>query len=409
MRTDVIVHDVASLRIDPAVLSRPDRDLALITTPAHAARLRQRGRQDVFAHVVVLDAFDPGTLTDAVEGLRGTLPEGDRGTISLLCHDEYSLELVAQVREKLGIAGDRPAQLRVFVDKVVAKQALRAAGVRLPRHLRWDAASYEADPSAYCAQVVDLVGLPAFAKPTNESGSVGTRRLDTADQLHQWAAAGRDGAWEVDEFIDGTLFHVDTAWQDGVAVHVAVNEDVHPCYDYTAGRINGSVTLADDDPVALRLRAFNARVLAALHDKPARSVFHHEVFLTGDDVLVFLEIAARAPAALIPSTSHIRYGFDIEEAHFRLQRGDTLAVPAADGPYAAYVYFPKPAGTVGDLRPAVLRSSHRWTWNVAAGDRLEAATDIRDFAASVLLWNTDLDALRDDLRLLDAHTPVQLA
>lgn len=409
MRTDVIVQNVASLRIDPAVLSRPDRDLALITTPAHAARLRQRGRQDVFTAVVVLEVFDLGTLTDAVEGLRRTLPDADRDTISLLCHDEYSLELVAEVREKLGIAGDRPEQLRAFADKVVAKQALRAAGVRLPRHLRWDPANYDADPAAYCAQVVDLVGLPAFAKPTNESGSVGTRRLDTAEQLQEWAAAGRDGAWEVDEFIDGTLFHVDTAWQDGAAVHVAVNQDVHPCYDYIAGRVNGSFTLADDDPVAARLRAFNTQVIEALVDKPARGVFHHEVFLTGDDELVFLEIAARAPAALIPSTSRIRYGLDIEQAHFQLQRGDTLAVPGADGPYAAYVYFPKAAGRVDGLRPAALRSSHRWSWNVRVGEHLEAAADIRDFAASVLLWNTDLDALREDLRRLDEHAPVQLA
>lgn len=409
MRTDICVQDIAALRIDPAILARPDRRLALIASPANAARLQARGRVDVYTDVIVLDEFDLDTLTGAVEVVRAGLPVADRDDLALLCHDEYSLELVARVREKLDIAGDRLDQLRTFVDKIDMKKALAQTGVRLPRHVRWDPSAYRASPHEYAADVVAEVGLPAFAKPTNESGSVGTRRLDGLRDLHDWAAGCLDGSWEVDEFVAGTLYHIDTAWQDGSAVHVAINQDVHPCYDYVEGRISGSFTLPAEDPAYAALLDFNARVLDALVDKPARSVFHHEVFRKDDGELVFLEIAARAPAALIPFTSQIRYGLNIEEAHFRLQRGETLQAPVGGGPYAAYVYFPKQPGTVARLRPAVLRSDHRWTWNVAVGDELTTATNIRDFAASVLLWNFDFDALQHDLQVLDEHAALDLA
>lgn len=407
MRTDIVVQNVASFRIDPAVLARPDRDLVLIASPLNAARLQARGRCDVFQSVLVLDEFTLDTVTEAVETARSGAD--DRHDVALLCHDEYSLRLVADVREKLDIAGDRPEQLECFVDKVAMKQALAGAGVRLPRHLRWDPGAYQEAPVRHVADVIAAVGLPAFVKPTNESGSVGALRVDTAEELHAWAARTTSSDWEVDEFIAGTLYHLDTVWQDGVALHVGVNLDVHPCYDYVAGRINGSFTVTPDYPVCSELLEFNARVLEALVDKPSRCVFHHEVFRTSDGDLVFLEIAARAPAALIPHTSQIRYGMNVEEAHFRLQRGEVLTSPAATGPHAAYVYFPKPSGRIVERHRAALASDHRWTWNVQTGDDVSAATDIRDFAASVLLWHSDPAVLQHDLAVLDRHGAVTVA
>ncbi|SCE77517.1 ATP-grasp domain-containing protein [Micromonospora mirobrigensis] len=411
MRTDIVVQDVASFRIDPALLARPDRRLALITSPANLDRLRRRNRQDVFAHIVVPERFDTAGLTEAVTTIRAGLDPAERDDIRLLCHDEYSLGTVAQVRADLGIPGDLPHNVRPFVDKLAMKAALRDAGVRLPRHVAWDAEACRTDPEAYLDGIVDRVGLPAFVKPTNESGSVGTRRIDTRADLAEWAAQrlGDDtpGGWEIDEFVTGTLYHLDTLVEDGRILHVGVNENLYPCYDYIAGKLSCSFTLPEEDPAYEPLLAFNRRVLDALPDKPARGVFHHEVFRLPDGELVFLEIAARAPAALIPFTSQIRYGVNVEEALFRLQRGEQVAVPTRRGPYAAYVYFPKPGGRVVDRTALDLSSDHRWTWNAEVGEVTAAATDIRDFAASVLLWNDDIEELRKDLYRLDKHQPLR--
>lgn len=408
MRTDIVVQNVASFRIDPAILARPDRRLVLITSAVNWRRLRVRQREDVFAQIVVLESFQPADLAEAVRAIRDNLPESDRDDVALLCHDEYSLHSVAQVREKLNIPGDRPEQLTPFVNKIEMKRALRDAGVRLPRFVRWDHAEYFDDPEDYCATVLEQVGLPAFVKPVSESGSVGTAQIRSAADLKTWAeSADPTVTWEVDEFLDGKLYHVDTVYDAGALIHVAVNEYLHPCFDYIEGKLNCSFTVGPEHPAYRKLVEFNRRVLAGLADKPERSVFHHEIFELADGELVFLEIAARAPAAMVPQAEQIRHRLNIEEAHFKLQRGEQVDPPPARlGPYAAWVFFAKHEGRVRDLIRPEIPSDHRWTWNVAIGDEMSDATDIRDFCASALIWNDDLEALKRDLRALEGFQPI---
>ncbi|MET8680906.1 hypothetical protein ABZW18_25820 [Streptomyces sp. NPDC004647] len=401
---DILVQDVASFRIDPAVLARPDRRNILIVSPVNQERLAARGRCDVFDKIVTLRDFTADSVAAVVSAL---LEEGghEPAQARLLCHDEYSLGIVARVREKLGIPGDQPASVTPFIDKLAMKAALIGHGIRMPRHIAWDSDAYRTAPDAYTEQVIDTVGLPAFVKPVNESGSVGTARIDSLEELQTWAAESSPGAeYEIDEYLRGELYHVDTAVQDGEIVYARVNQYLHPCHEYAAGRICSSFTLPEDDSHHARLIEFNRRVLDALSDKPRSSVYHHEIFLLPDGELVFLEIAARAPAARIPATGRIRWGLDIEEAHFQLQRGERIQALAGSGPFAAWVYFPKRAGRLTGIHTPEITSDHQWTWNVAIGETLPDSTDIRDFAASVLLWNGDYTALRDDLERLDQHT-----
>ena len=406
MRTDIVVQNVASFRIDPAVLARPDRVTLLITSHAQHERLTARGRLDAFERVIVCHDFTADALTDTVAELRDAAT--DPGEVYLLCHDEYSLATVAEVRARLDLPGPHPDQLAAFADKITMKQLVARSGVRLPRHTAWSQIAFQADAEGYLDAVLREVGTSAIVKPIDESGAVGVAKVRGRDALAQWAREARPGRWEVDELIDGTLYHVDSMVRDGSVVFAAANQDLHPCADYAEGRLNASWTIAEDDPVHDRLLAFNRRVLDAL-PKPADGVFHHEVFRTPADELVFLEIAARPPAALIPFTSQIRFGVNLEEAHFRLQRGEDVQVSPRRGPYAAYAFVPKRPGRLVARRRPELLSDHRWTWNVEVGEQMAAPENIRDFAASVLLWNENLDDLQRDLKLLDTWTAVETA
>ncbi|MFF4173277.1 acetyl-CoA carboxylase biotin carboxylase subunit family protein [Streptomyces sp. NPDC001744] len=409
MLTDIVVQNVASFRIDPAVLARPHRRTVLVTSPTQHQKLLKRNRADVFDRVIVHEDFSPSGIARCVTAVRDALPPGDRDGVRLLCHDEYALGAVAEARLLAGVPGDRPEQVAPFVDKLAMKAALADAGVRLPKHREWSAADYHRDPGRYAAGLGDDLGWPVFVKPLDESGSVGTAVLRDAAALHAWAREAGERRFELDEYLDGDLFHVDTTVRDGEILHAKANRYLHPCYDYLKGRLCASWTLPDDRPEAEALKEFNRRVLEAFRDKPRDGVFHHEVFRRPDGELVFLEIASRAPAALVPSTHRIAWGVDIEESHFRLQRGERPLAPEATGLHAAWAYFPKRAGTVVDLRTARLRSDHHWQWNVETGRTTEAPRDIRDFSAAVLLWNSDHDALLEDLRTLDAHRAVLTA
>ncbi|MFD8550303.1 hypothetical protein ACFV08_01575, partial [Streptomyces fradiae] len=128
MRTDIVVQDVASFRIDPALLSRPHRRTWLVTSPAQHQKLLKRGRADVFSKTAVLEEFTADSLATCVEEMRNDLPGADRDEVALLCHDEYSLGVVAEVRARLGLAGDEPARLAPFTNKIAMKEALRWGG-----------------------------------------------------------------------------------------------------------------------------------------------------------------------------------------------------------------------------------------------------------------------------------------
>lgn len=406
MRTDIVVQNVASFRIDPAVLARPHRRLILITSPVQHQKLSKRERADVFAQIIVQTDFSADALARCVTSIRSSLPASDRDSIRLLCHDEYSLAAVAEARQMCGIEGDRPHQLAAFVDKVAMKRALSASDIPMPEHREWSAHHYRSDPDGYVADLASALGWPMFVKPVAESGSVGARKIADADSFHAWALQAGDGRYELDEFLEGELFHVDSAVHEGRIVHVEANAYLHPCFDYVTGRVCASYTIPHDAPVRSRLVDFNARVLEALEDKPLNGAFHHEIYRRPDGQLVFLEIAARAPAAMVPATSRIAWGLDIEEAHFRLQRGERLPSSEGQGPHAAWVYFPKAEGRITALEQAELRSDHHWQWNVEVGQTTEAPQDIRDFAAAVLLWNDDYAALQRDLHTLDAHKAI---
>ncbi|MGW7343663.1 ATP-grasp domain-containing protein [Streptomyces sp. NPDC054854] len=406
MRTDIVVQNVASFRIDPALLTRPHRRTILITSPVQQQKLSKRQRVDSFTEIVVQEDFSAEGLARCVNTVRSKLPASDRDLVSLLCHDEYSLAAVAEARRLCGLRGDQPHQLTAFVDKVAMKRALSGAGIRMPAHREWSSRDYLNDTERYTAGLAAELGWPMFVKPVSESGSVGARKITDSAAFHAWATQTGDNRYEVDEFLQGELFHVDSAVHDGHIVHAEVNAYLHPCFDYVDGRVCASYTVPREAPGRDELLEFNKRVLDALVDKPRNGAFHHEIYRNLEGELVFLEIAARAPAAMVPATSRITWGIDIEEAHFRLQRGELPPSSLGEGPHSAWVYFPKAAGRITALEQAELASDHHWQWNVEVGQSTQAPQDIRDFAAAVLLWNDDFAALQRDLHTLDGHRAI---
>jgi hypothetical protein len=411
MQTFIVIQNVASFRVDWRRLHDPERHrLALIVSPENHDRLTLSKQDIYFDKVVVLDEFTLERLTTASRTILRELGVRDLRRVRVLTHDEYSLGVTALLRETLGVEGARYDEVRSFIDKLEMKRALADAGVAVPRHTAFSPHEYRADPRGYVERVGRELSYPVFAKPVDESGSVGTARLETPGELHDWCRDHlEDGPYELDEFVSGTLYHCDSIIRDGSVLYTQVSEYAHPCFDYLAGAICASVTLPKDSAAFHRLARFTDRVLASIPAMPADTVTHLEVFEKTSGELVFLEIAARAPAAMVPYTYEKHLGLNIEEAHFRLQMGLLDEVEPTAGPYAAWAYFPHRPGTVSQLHSPVLASRSRVDFQIRPHDVLVAPTDIRDFACRVMLWNQDYDELRRDLAYLDGFHPYTLA
>ncbi len=223
----------------------------------------------------------------------------------VVCLWEPGVILAARLREALGVPGMGVEQARLFRDKDLMKQAVAAAGVRVPYHRR-------ATTAAEVREGVEAVGYPAIIKPIDGAGSMDTFRVDDAAELE--AALKRLGhvaTVNVEEFIDAEEFTYDTVCAGGSVLYEHVG--------YYRPRPLVARTLEWISPQTLSLRDIDTEwvkdgvqqghdVLAALGFQTGFT--HMEWYRKSDGEVVFGEIAARPAGAR--TVDLMNYNSDID-------------------------------------------------------------------------------------------------
>jgi biotin carboxylase len=320
---------------------------------------------------------------------------------------EFDLERAAQLREILGLPGQRPASVEPFRNKVAMKDALRAAGIPVAEYRAVECAT---DLVAFAGEQ----GFPLVVKPRNGAGSVGVRIVRSAVELDELIGGdlGLYGELRsnlmVESFVPGPMFHVDGLVVDGRLALAWPSRYLFVEADFAADRAGRlDVALDRDDPLAGRLLAFADRVLAALPSPPTFA-FHAEVFLTPDGSLVLCEVACRTGGAAIREVLRGLFTVDVNEWWVRAAAGLSLPVaparlPLAPGLVAGQVFFTKRPGTVRGL-PG--RPPFPWvakaTVVVRAGQVLPAAGYTSDALAFFIV--TAPDRAETERRLRQVET-----
>ena len=210
----------------------------------------------------------------------------------IICLWEPGVLLAARLREALGVPGMGVEQARLFRDKDLMKQAVAAAGVRVPYHRR-------ATTADEVRAGVEAVGFPAIIKPIDGAGSMDTFRVDTVEELE--AAIKRLGhvaTVNVEEFIEAEEFTYDTVCSGGNILYEHVG--------YYRPRPLVARTLEWISPQTLSLRDIDTDwvkdgvqqghdVLKALNFDTGFT--HMEWYRKSDGEVVFGEIAARPAGA----------------------------------------------------------------------------------------------------------------
>jgi hypothetical protein len=407
--TVILVNDNIIRATLAELAERTTAEYWLLASPHYLDRLGERHRA-LFRRILVQDDFDANALIGRLEPeLGGRRPE----SLKFLTNDESCELACAELQERFGAPLWPTEQVLPFVNKLASKARLAGTGVRLPRHVLFDRERFAAAGREYCAGVVEEVGLPLVVKPIDRYASMDVRRLDTLAELRawaSWASSPKDrNTYEIDEFIDGTIYNCDSFVQDGQVVWTAVCRNINPCLDFAAGRSIGVYTLPTDDPVAVRVREFSATVLAAL--RPPDGAVHLELFLTPSDELVFLEVAARPPGGDARGIYQRCAGFDIDLAHFLLRARAQYELTAHDtGWYGAWLIHPRPQGTITAVEAPPLRSEHTLTLSVAVGDVVERASQhiVDRPAAEFLVFNDDFAVFERDMDLIRELTLCQV-
>lgn len=263
----------------------------------------------------------------------------------VLALSEYDLDLGASVRERLGVPGPQPDDVRRVRDKATMKRLICAAGLRTPR--------FRVVKSADTVRrFVNRYGFPVVLKPRSGWDSQGVFLVRSQPFLEELLAAQPLEDYECEEFVDGQMYHVDGIAQDGEIAVLRSSRLFVTCLDFALGMPFGSVA-NDDEALERRFVTYAERVVDALG--MATSAFHLEVFRTKQavagpagpsdhDDLVFLEIGARVGGAQIPNIWREVYGVDLVETWVRMLLGETPDLPFVDVSAEAggYLLMPEP-------------------------------------------------------------------
>jgi len=210
------------------------------------------------------------------------------------CLWEPGMEVVAHVRQALGVPGLDPERTVAFRDKQRMKEVLDAAGIRTPRHYRGRTVSE-------CREAAEKVGYPAIIKPIDGAGAADTHRLDGPEDLERVLPLMRHVPQvSVEEFVEGDEFTFDTICAGGeILFHNVSSYRPKPLVMRQNPWISPvSIALRDTSTPDIQMGVdMGQQVIQALGFESG--ITHMEWFRTPSGEAVFGEIGGRAPGGRI--------------------------------------------------------------------------------------------------------------
>lgn len=400
----------------------PEMILVLVSEKGSIDSLSTQTKKK-FTAIIELEQFEFAQAKQEMDKIFAQYYQtGDQTRIATL--HEFQLELAAHLREHyretFHTKGPGIDVIQNFRNKLLMKKHLGPKGIKLPNYTEFDSVAYKTNPDTYLQSIEQFPGFPMFVKPIDSAGSINTAFIQDTRALRAWCdkASESGDVYEIDEFIDGTLFHCDSVVKNGQVQVTLVSKYLHPNMDALSGKALATMTLNPNTEDYNRLKQFAEKALSHFPMLPD-GVTHLEVFKkTSNNELVFLEVAARAPGGVAPEMYKIRTGVDIRQLHLRLNLGLSIEDSIKQlhdhskwGPFASMYQLVAPyhGGTISKLKPPVFHGGGFNTeWRCREGEIIKPASSIANVIVSTVFWNEDYEALELDFSLLDQQKIVEI-
>ncbi len=212
----------------------------------------------------------------------------------LVALDDFDVETAATLREHLRIPGMGDSTARFFRDKLAMRTKAREEGLLVPDFIH--VLNY-----ARLREFMDRVPPPWVLKPRSMAGSMGIKKIHTADEL--WSAleilADKQSFYLLEQYVPGDIYHVDAiAYERELLFSIASRYGRPPMDVSQEGDIFTTRTLPLGSEEAKPLVELNEKVMQAFG--MVRGVSHSEFIRGRDDgKLYFLETSARVGGAHI--------------------------------------------------------------------------------------------------------------
>jgi biotin carboxylase len=278
----------------------------------------------------ILDEDD--VMARVVAWLGAKRPERIEGLWEVVTH------LAARLRERLGVAGMSTDAVLGFRDKIVMKDRVAAAGIRVPRTRR---ATRVAEVLGFAREI----GFPLVVKPVAGAGSADTWRVDNAAELATVLDRMRHvPEVSVEEFVVGQEYTYETLCVDGRPLFSSVSMYVPNTLVARQNEWISPIILAVRDPETEGLSMgpkMGNEVLTAL--SMGTGLTHMEWFLQPDGQAVFGEVACRPPGANMVDLMNYANDLDLYEAWARAVVHGVFDQPTRQ-PWNAAIVFKRARG-----------------------------------------------------------------
>ncbi len=287
--------------------------------------------------------------------------------------------LAARLREAMGIPGMSVDTVVGFRDKVVMRDRVAAAGLRIPRTVR--VASRE---QAWKAS--EEVGFPLILKPVDGAGSADTWKVSSKEDLDGiLARLGHRAEASCEEFIEGTEYTYETICVNGRPAYESVCVYAPNALDARKNEWISPIiqSIRDlDDPRVRDGIALGRSVLSALG--MGTGFTHMEWFRTPKGEAVFGEIACRAPGACMVDLMNYTGDIDLFREWARAVCWGDVRAPARR-PYSAAIVFKRAQGNgrISDIR-GLQAFRQRFGGQIAREDWLPIGSPRRDWHQTFL-------------------------
>jgi hypothetical protein len=345
-------------RLHPAIVPYhqhldPDMDLYLVVDEGLLGPGEREALAPHYKRIIPVKGFSTGGLPELV-----ALDLHKEVRFShVVAPSEFDLLRAAKLRQRLGLPGQSPASALAFRDKILMKELVAKAGLRVPRARR-------VHNAVDVIEFVEEHGYPVVTKPVAGASGVNTWILRSRADLEAMLQAGLSASLEtspdleVEEFVEGDLYHVNGLWLEGKPAAIWPSsylgvDHLTRLHGPVLGGLAASCTLSPSNPLSARLNRFVEDVLKALPTPPA-TTFHAEVFHTRDDEIVLCEVASRTAGASIHVQFYHALGLDLARALVRVQAGlpvftEGVSCRAEPSPLVGLLVIPSREGTLVDL------------------------------------------------------------
>ena len=249
--------------------------------------------------------------------------------------DEFDMENVAALREHLRLPGIGLTTIRYFRDKLAMRQQARESGILVPEFI--PILNYDD-----LREFMGYVAGPWLLKPRSQASGIGMKKIHSPEELWPWLdqLADRQSEYLLEQFIPGSVFHVDGIASDRAVVFAEAHAYGAPPLDVShQGGVFTTRTMARDSADAVALKEIHVKLIQGLG--LVRGVTHAEFLRAdNDNRFYFLEVAARVGGAYISNVVETATGVNLwrEWAHLEVTAGKMpYQLPEAREDYAGVI------------------------------------------------------------------------